>query len=577
MNEIFKSINDEFFPTPKSLLDRIESDFGDVWKDLQGDLSILEPSAGRGDIVDWLRKKPIEYEISRYCRQIHGNDADIDCIEIDPVLRSTLKEKRGINIIHDDFLTFETAKKYDLIFMNPPFSNADRHLLKAIHMQEKYGGMVVCIINAETIKNPYSSTRKILAAQLEKYSASIKFYDGAFAASDAERKTDVEIAVIVLQVPIPESCSQSFIFEKLDKAKIEEAEKPTFEDENSEIVQDGLDYLDSYIKQFNEEISAGIALIKEFSAYTSVRKLRFGNVDSECETEPLTLRIKGEDADGKGLNCYVEAVRLRYWKALFSNPKFVGKLTGKMQNELMAAIREMRHYDFTMHNILELMTQIRDNTLKGIEESLMNLFETFSSKYSYLDETSSNIHYYNGWKTNKAHKVNKKVVIPMRGVWSALRYSRETHWSLSSYSAWSILKDLAKALDYIASPEYSAIDTHQDIQKQICLNFNAGITANIVTKYFILTFYKKGTCHIVFRDEELLEKFNLYIGKQKAWLPPSYGRKAYKDLDEEERAVADSFSGGEEGYNKIYNNQATFLVERQEMLLLTGVQYDGNA
>ena len=101
--------------------------------------------------------------------------------------------------------------------------------------------------------------------------------------------------------------------------------------------------------------------------------------------------------------------------------------------------------------------------------------------------------------------------------------------------------------------------------------------ANIVTKYFILTFYKKGTCHIVFRDEELLEKFNLYIGKQKAWLPPSYGRKAYKDLDEEERAVADSFSGGEEGYNKIYNNQATFLVERQEMLLLTGVQYDGNA
>ena len=178
MNEIFKSINDEFFPTPKSLLDRIESDFGDVWKDLQGDLSILEPSAGRGDIVDWLRKKPIEYEISRYCRQIHGNDADIDCIEIDPVLRSTLKEKRGINIIHDDFLTFETAKKYDLIFMNPPFSNADRHLLKAIHMQEKYGGMVVCIINAETIKNPYSSTRKILAAQLEKYNASIKFYDG---------------------------------------------------------------------------------------------------------------------------------------------------------------------------------------------------------------------------------------------------------------------------------------------------------------------------------------------------------------------------------------------------------------
>ena len=45
--------------------------------------------------------------------------------------------------------------------------------------------------------------------------------------------------------------------------------------------------------------------------------------------------------------------------------------------------------------------------------------------------------------------------------------------------------------------------------------------------------------------------------------------KAYKDLDEEERAVADSFSGGEEGYNEIYENPTKYLVDSSQMLLLT--------
>ena len=427
----------------------------------------------------------------------------------------------------------------------------------------------MCILNAETIKNPFNKTRKMLAAQLEKYHATVRFYSNAFSDPDSERKTDADIAVVGIKVPIPEHFSRSFVFDQLDKAESISFETAS-EAEDKEIVREGFDYLDSYIKQYHDETEAGIALIKEFNAYTSVRKARFMSLDPQSESEILTLGLKGKSMGRDGLNRYVEEVRLRYWELLFGNPKFAGKLTNKMQSELMSSISEMRHYDFTMHNILELLAQIRDNTLKGIEASLMELFETFSCKYSYLGETSTNIHYYNGWTTNKAHKVNKKVIIPLYNVWSSYRVGAEVRWSLSSYDAWHVLQDLAKALDYIASPAYAAIETHYDMQTQIERNFREGITSNIKTKYFILTFYKKGTCHIVFRDEELLEKFNLYIGKQKAWLPPDYGRKAYKDLDDRERAVADSFSGGEEGYNKIYNNQAKYLVEQQELLLLTG-------
>ena len=52
----------------------------------------------------------------------------------------------------------------------------------------------MCILNAETIKNPFNKTRKMLAAQLEKYHATVRFYSNAFSDPDSERKTDADIA-----------------------------------------------------------------------------------------------------------------------------------------------------------------------------------------------------------------------------------------------------------------------------------------------------------------------------------------------------------------------------------------------
>lgn len=51
--------------------------------------------------------------------------------------------------------------------MNPPFSDGVKHLLHAIEIAEKTGSEIVCILNANTIKNPYSNGRKLL---LQKFS-----------------------------------------------------------------------------------------------------------------------------------------------------------------------------------------------------------------------------------------------------------------------------------------------------------------------------------------------------------------------------------------------------------------------
>ena len=113
----------------------------------------------------------------------------------DPKLQHILKGE-GFPVIHDDFMTFHTGKQYDLIAMNPPFSNGDEHLLKALDMQ-KNGGYIICILNAETIRNPFTLRRKELTQRLE--GASIEFLQQEF--TQAERRTEVEIALVKIQIP----------------------------------------------------------------------------------------------------------------------------------------------------------------------------------------------------------------------------------------------------------------------------------------------------------------------------------------------------------------------------------------
>lgn len=78
-----------FYPTPESLAYELVSSYD--WKFIQ---SVLEPSAGKGDLALMAAKK--QYSILKGY-SVHNEQsrkeairlADVDCIEIDPVLRAT--------------------------------------------------------------------------------------------------------------------------------------------------------------------------------------------------------------------------------------------------------------------------------------------------------------------------------------------------------------------------------------------------------------------------------------------------------------------------------------------------------
>lgn len=506
-----------FYPTPESLLRKITRDV--QWWEVDG---ILDPSAGKGDIVDFVLNE--------------RSDRIIDCIEINPELRAALKGK-GYSVIHDDFLTFVPKYHYDLIIMNPPFDKGDLHLLKALDIQ-KNGGRVICILNAETIRNPYTKQRQMLANKLGALGAKINYYTQAF--SSAERTTDVEIAVV--DVEIPKTMETSFILENLRKRYNKDEEEKDITD----LVDK--DFIAAAVARYDIEVDAGIRLIREYKAMAPyiLDDLNKGNKYAE----PL-IRLSVGKHNELSESAYVRMVRAKYWKVLFADKRFTGPMTEKMISDYRNEIDKLASYDFSVANIKELQVQMCSHLVSGIEESIIKLFEKLSYTYSWSSELDKNIHYYNGWATNKAWYVNSKVILPARA-WDSI-------WNRMSYkfSIASKFVDMEKAFNYLAGCPGAYIGLSNILET----TEKNGITKNIECRYFTLTFYKKGTVHIVFKDLDLLKKLNIFGGKGKKMLPPRYGKVPYQDMTEKERAVVNEFDGGETEYMKVYGKRDYFIVE----------------
>lgn len=529
-------IYDEFYPTPAKLIDKMLSGI-----DFRLVANVLEPSAGKGDIADVLFKKLGDANWRRMDRD--KAKTMIDCIELQEDLQHILTGK-GYTVVHDDFLSFRTHKQYDLIVMNPPFSNGDAHLWKALELV-KHGGTVICILNAETLRNPYTNLRRVLSQKLEDYSANIDYLTDQF--TQAERKTNVEIAVVKVTVP---EAKHSFILDGLEGKSYDDVEY-----ECQELV--GGDFIAQAVTMYEKELSAGIQLINEYKALLPKIQSAFNDKYSR----PL-LEMKVYRTGNCNVNDFVEAVRLKYWDTLFRNKKFNGMLTSNLQDMLYDKVHELKAYDFSVHNILKIQRELSMMMGQGIEDTIVALFDKLSGDHAWYPETKRNIHYYNGWSTNKAHYINKKVIIPINGAFS------EYSWS-AAFEVGPVVKimsDIERALDYLDNSETPVGEDMKELLKRCA---DEGQTKKIPMRYFNITLYKKGTCHIEFTNQKLLDRLNIYGSQRKGWLPPCYGKKRYDDMTKAEKAVVDDFQG-KEAYSKVIANPTNYIIEPKHVLALTG-------
>ena len=502
----------DFYPTPE----RVAADML-AGLDFYCISSILEPSAGKGDLADAAKQRMRAIRSDRWNKV----NWDIDTIELNPELRHILAGK-GYRVVHDDFLTYDTAKHYDLIVMNPPFFGGDKHLLKAIEMQKR-GGQIVCLLNAETVKNPCTNARRKLAKKLEEYSASIEFLEKAFA--QAERKTDVEIALV--KINIPQAEQESDILANLRR----EAERPEQTQKTDQALVD------------------------------SMKPLIMDSLKPDASDNPIiSMEIPKGDGSANMENAYIKRVRTKYWEALFTAPEFMGLFTSNLRDEYLSRINELADYEFSPFNIYTIRIELNEKLTKGVEDTILALFDELSARHAWYPEQKKNIHYFDGWATNKAWKINKKVIIPL----SAYQWSTSYSYWPDSYEIWCKLSDIEKALNYLDGGLTENVDLRQALETAK----RVGQTKEIQLKYFTVTFYKKGTCHIRFTNDDLLQKFNLYGCQRKGWLPPAYGKRAYQEMSPREQAAVDAYEG-REAYEHMMQNQAYFITSAASMLMLT--------
>lgn len=494
----------DFYPTPRALADEMLKDI--KWNDVY---TILEPSAGKGDLIE-----AVEAAIKRdYTAR--DNHRSIHCVEIDPNLQAILRSK-GYKLIHDDFLTFGSPLKYDLVIMNPPFSNGAAHLLKALtHVRP--GGCVICLLNAETLRNPCTNERKRLKHELDRMHTVITFKQSAF--QDAERRTEVEIAIIRAIREAEEL--RSIILEELRKAI------PDPRQLKSEVTDLARRDLQSLIDLYRFESETGIRFLQEYEG------LKNYTLDGTAEYASPIIKLEVNGSSYWQTNDYLRALRRKYWHALFSRSDFTERLTSNVANDLHRKVEKLADYEFSAFNIEQMERQLSQNVRAGILASIHALFDDWS-RYALYDG-SQNVHYYNGWKHNKAHKIAGKIIIPYYSeVWSDIwKKFRPSHGVTNDIS------DMQTVFDHLMGNEPDLYS----ITKKIKWIETSQQTRNILFRYFKVSFFKKRTIHITFTDEEALHRFNREGALHRNWLPPSYGSSRYADMAPDERQAVDEFEG----------------------------------
>jgi hypothetical protein len=495
-----------FYPTPALLASKMLSKikgYPTRW---------LEPSAGKGDLAEQIR--------TRY-KSSYGSQAQIFCIEKDNDLQATLRGK-GFTLLDSDFLTYSAPDQFDAILMNPPFESGENHLLKAIEIM--YRGQIVCLLNAETIRHPFTNNRRRLAEELDRLGAEVEYVKNAFV--DAERKTAVEVALIYINI---EAAKDEGLFSGVD----DEADEVTVDERPDRNALSTGKTIEELVATFNETVNVCTRTIVDFY---KTRKVTTGYLSlATGESDAMPVKDKA-DAIRNLINQVLIKARRNYWRKVLELKEVRARLTEAKRQEFDAQTTEQCNMDFTESNVRQFVLNLIGSYEQTLTEAVVDVFDKMSRKFAWDGSIHcKNTHYFNGWKTNDAFKVGKKVIIPFYGSYGGpFRNWNDTEWHLD-YKPKGLLTDIDLVMNY-----FDAMTEYDPLVESIEKSFAGGANKGSST-YFDFVCYKKGTIHLTFRSENILRRFNVTACKGKGWLPGDYGARPYEQLSVLERELVEQF------------------------------------
>ena len=472
-----------FFPTPKELVVKMLEPYY-----LNGQYSfrnktILEPSAGKGDIIDEINNS------------MYNNTVGIYAIEKSFELQAILKDKK-IKVVHDDFLTYKSDFNFDYIIMNPPFDNGAKHLLKAWEIAENTD--IICLLNAETIKNPHTKERQLLIQIIEDNNGSVEYIENAF--TIAERKTGVEVALVRLTKTTEES---KYHFDNMQFENIEFSAEE-FE-EKSVAIDDKVGNIIIMYENIKQDYLEMTKYKNRIKKYAKNIVTKYGKI--------LGDYINSEDTSEKEYKEFIIELKKEVWKFIFDKLDIERFMTSEVQRKFSNYLEENNGLAITKKNIYNFVNVIIQTRGQNLEECIVEVFDVFT-RY----DKDNRIHV-EGWKTNDAWKTNKRIVLPrMIKRWNEYNFSEDKFgidWSNNSK-----LLDIDKAMSYISGKNYKQIRTIADaleyrFDKIGSIRKGQIFDNDVESEFFYIKFYKKGTIHLKFKDDFLWEQFNKRAVKQK--------------------------------------------------------------
>lgn len=509
-------LNPDFFPTPDAVIQLMLAPWLAVPRDPEGRrpgyhkadlqaMTILEPSAGSGAILDWMAehlRKTHDGYWTTYSKNMYACEAD-------PELKALLQGKH-YKVIADDFLTYRGDHQFDLVVLNPPFSAGDKHVLHAFHTVAP-GGHVVALVNSETIWNPYTETRQLLQKLIEDHGSS---EDLGPVFQDAERKTAVQVSLIRLQKP-PGADPLNFEFEGRTRERDPELTEDSFKD--AVAVQD---IVGNMILSCDE-------VKKAFVDYMKARRaLQFygtGLVSGPDDIIKVADEAIASSSNQRGIyNEFADALRQNVWREVMGKLNIEKYMTHQVRQDFARYGKQQGFMDFTKENVLALVEMVFDNRGTILDKAVLAVFDIFTSYHS------ENRLHVEGWKTNSQWKVNRKIILPNWVKWDEWNTASDlkkygSRFTLS-YHYYSEFSDIDKALCYLTGENF---DTCYTIRQALETRFHRlgkvypgeQFDSESENQFFNIRFFKKGTIHLEFKDIRLWQEFNLRACAGKLWLP----------------------------------------------------------
>jgi len=455
----------DFYPTPDNVIEIMMAN-----TDIAGKV-ILEPSAGKGNIVDWLLR--------------NGATTVLAC-EIEDNLRKIISSK--CHVLSADFFEVqpENISHVNMIVMNPPFSADEKHILHAWEIAPG-GCEIIALCNSETLNNRYSRNRAVLRELIELHGSSTSLYD---CFTDAERETNVHVSIVRLYKPATGEMEFDGYFDMNEEADIQENGIMTF---NS--IQEVVSRYVGAVKMFDDVINASDTINKLINPISDGLGIRFGAVSTSNSSSNITRDF------------FKKALQKSAWRSVFHKFNMNKYVTQKLMGDINKFVEQQTAVPFTVKNIFKMIDLIIGTHAERMDSVLVEAFDqicSFSSENSTAGEK---------WKTNSNYKVNQKFIVP----YMCSNDSRwpEQHVKLN-YNRARDMDDIIKALCYLKGIDYN-ITTNID---SFVRSFNMEWGTWHSWGFFEIRGYKKGTMHFKFQNEKLWEDFNRRVGEIKGWQLP---------------------------------------------------------